>query len=201
MLVGMGVAALACIGLALAPTLVLPALARVAGGVTGSGPVVTGTVTIELVGVVGAMSPLLLVMALAVAIALAVALPRLLTARAGRVRTARLWDCGGGPMSARMQYTATSFAEPLQRVFENVLEPVQDVDVTHHKQSRYLVAAVAYRRSVPDRIERRLYEPMLAATAAWGRAGRRLATGSVHRYLGYGFVTLCGLLALLVVTR
>ena len=201
MLVGMGVAALACIGLALAPTLVLPALARVAGGVTGSGPVVTGTVTIELVGVAGAMSPLLLVMALAVAIALVVALPRLLTARAGRVRTARLWDCGGGPMSARMQYTATSFAEPLQRVFENVLEPVQGVDVTHHKESRYLVAAVAYRRSVPDQIERRLYEPMLAATAAWGRAGRRLATGSVHRYLGYGFVTLCGLLALLVVTR
>jgi hydrogenase-4 component B len=215
MLVGMGIAALACIGLALAPTLVLPTLAQVAGGVTGSGPVVTGTVTIELVGVAGAMSPLLLVMALAVAIALVVALPRLLaTLRdrrnaggwkpaepAGRVRTARLWDCGAGPLSARMQYTATSFAEPLQRVFENVLKPVQEVDITHHKESRYLVAAVAYRRSVPDRIERRFYEPMLAATAAWGRAGRRLATGSVHRYLGYGFVTLCGLLVLLVVTR
>ena len=28
-----------------------------------------------------------------------------------------------------------------------------------------------------------------------------LATGSVHRYLGYGFYALCGLLILLVVTR
>jgi hypothetical protein len=63
------------------------------------------------------------------------------------------------------------------------------------------VAAVAYRRSVPDRIETRLYAPILSATAAWGRAGRRLATGSVHRYLGYGFATLCALLVLLVVTR
>jgi hydrogenase-4 component B len=104
-------------------------------------------------------------------------------------------------MSARMEYTATSFAEPLQRVFDDVLDPVQDVDVTHHGESRYLVAAVAYRRSVPDRIETRLYTPVLAATAAWGRAGRRLASGSVHRYLGYGFATLCGLLVLLVVTR
>jgi hypothetical protein len=54
---------------------------------------------------------------------------------------------------------------------------------------------------VPDRIERRLYEPVLAVFAAWGRAGRRLAPGSVHRYLGYGFYSLCGLLILLVVTR
>jgi hypothetical protein len=104
-------------------------------------------------------------------------------------------------MSPRTEYTATSFAEPLQRVFDDVLDPVQDVDVTHHRESRYLVAAVAYRRSVPDRIETGLYAPVLSAAAAWGRAGRRLATGSVHRYLGYGFVTLCGLLVLLVVTR
>jgi hydrogenase-4 component B len=215
MLAGMGLAGAACVALALAPTLVLPAVAGVAAGVLDSGPAVQGALTIELIGVEGAMSPLLLAAALTVAIAAVVGTLRLLTARrarrnslpappaepAGRVRTARLWDCGGGPMSARMEYTATSFAEPLQRVFDDVLDPVQDVDVTHHRESRYLVAAVAYRRSVPDRIETRLYAPVLSAAAAWGRAGRRLATGSVHRYLGYGFATLCGLLVLLVVTR
>lgn len=200
MLAGMGVAGVACVTLALAPTLILPAVARVAGEVMGTGPAVHGAVTIELAGVAGAMSPLLLVTALAVAVAVVTVLLRLLTARRAR-RAARLWDCGAGPASARMEYTATSFAEPLQRVFDNVLDPVQDVDVTHHRESRYLVAAVEYRRSVPDRIERRLYAPVLAATAAWGRAGRRLATGSVHRYLGYGFAALCGLLVLLVVTR
>ena len=102
--------------------------------------------------------------------------------------------------AARMEYTATSFAEPLQRVFDNVLRPEQDVEVTHHRESAYLVQAVEYRRRVPDRIERRLYEPVLSAVAAWGRAGRRLATGSVHRYLGYGFYTVCGALLLLAVT-
>jgi hypothetical protein len=100
-----------------------------------------------------------------------------------------------------MEYTATSFTEPLQRVFDNVIDPVQDVHVTHHDESRYLVQAVAYRRTVRDRVERRLYAPVLSATAGWGQAGRRLATGSVHLYLGYGFAALCALLVPLAVTR
>src|SRR5690606_11086977 len=69
MLAGMALAGLACVGLAVLPTVVLPAVAGVAGGVTGSGPAVTGAVTIQLTGVSGTMSPLLLVAALAVATA------------------------------------------------------------------------------------------------------------------------------------
>ncbi|HEX8866807.1 MAG TPA: hydrogenase 4 subunit B, partial [Lentzea sp.] len=75
------------------------------------------------------------------------------------------------------------------------------VDVSHHQESRYLVQAVEYRRTVPDRIERRFYEPVLSLITAWGRAGRGLAPGSVHRYLGYGFYAVCGVLILLAVTR
>jgi hydrogenase-4 component B len=200
MLAGMALAALACAGLALAPMVVLPVLGRVAGDITGSGSPVAGTVTVRLVGIAGTLSPALLLVALLVAAVLVVALPRLFVARRAR-RSAPLWDCGAGAPSARMEYTATSFAEPLQRVFDNVLQPEQDVDVTHHRESEYLVSAVAYRRRVPDRMERRLYEPVLAAAAAWGLAGRRLATGSVHRYLGYGFYTMCALLVVLVVLR
>ncbi len=199
MLAGMGVAGVACVVLALAPD---PACCRrwqaSPRACLRTGPAVRGAVTIELAGVAGSLSPLLLATAVAGAIAVVVAALRLVTAAglaqcrrtepAGRA-AARLWDCGAGPLSARMEYTATSFAEPLQRVFDDVLQPEQDVDVTHHGESRYLVQAVEYRRRVPDRIERRLYEPVLAAAAAWGRAGRRLATGSVHRYLGYGFYT------------
>ncbi|WP_214402337.1 proton-conducting transporter transmembrane domain-containing protein [Pseudonocardia lacus] len=200
MLAGMALAGVACVVLAVAPTVVLPVLATVAGDLLAVAPPVSGAVTVELAGVTGALSPLLLATALALAAALVVVLPRLLVARRAR-RAARLWDCGAGPLSARMEYTATSFAEPLQRVFDDVLQPVQDIDVTHHRESAYLVQSVAYRRLVPDRVERRLYTPVLAAAAAWGRVGRRLGTGSVHRYLGYGFVGLCGLLVLLVLTR
>jgi hydrogenase-4 component B len=200
MVAAMSTAGLVCVGLAVAPMAVLPVLGGVAGGLTASGASVTGGVTIELVGISGTLSPMLLVVALGVAAVVVVALPRLLVARRAR-RVARLWDCGAGPLSQRMEYTATSFAEPLQRVFDNVLQPVQDIDITHHRESAYLVESVAYRRRVRDRMERRLYEPVLALFAGWGRVGRRMATGSVHRYLGYGFYPLCLLLIVLAITR
>ncbi|EWM18945.1 hydrogenase subunit [Kutzneria sp. 744] len=201
MLAGMGIAGAACVGLALFPTLVLPVIGSVASQVVGSAsPALADAVTVRLVGVAGSLSPLMLTIALVVAIVLVIGVLRAVASRRAR-RAARLWDCGAGPLSARMEYTATSFAEPLQRVFDNVLQPETDVDVTHARESSYLVEAVEYRRRVPDRIERRLYQPILTLIGAWGRAGRRLATGSVHRYLGYGFYTVCGLLILLVVTR
>jgi formate hydrogenlyase subunit 3/multisubunit Na+/H+ antiporter MnhD subunit len=205
----MGVAAVGCVVLAVLPSVVLPVVSSASGVVLGGGePAVAAAVTLRLTGVTGALSPLILTLALLAAFVLAAGVVQAVTTQrvnkraAQRARReARLWDCGAGPISARMEYTATSFAEPLQRVFDNVVQPETDVDVTHHEESRYLVAAVEYRRRVPDRIERRLYQPVLNLVAAWGRVGRRLATGSVHRYLGYGFYTVCALLLLLAVTR
>lgn len=201
MLAGMGVAGLACVVLAVAPMLVLGGVGDVAGQLAGSAdPVVRGAITVELSTVAGSLSPLLLTVALLIGVGAVVGAVRAVGARRAR-QAARLWDCGGGPLTARMEYTATSFAEPLQRVFDNVLEPEHDVDVTHARESAYLVESVAYRRRVPDRIERRLYQPIVRAVAAWGRAGRVLATGSVHRYLGYGFYAVTALLIVLAVTR
>jgi len=210
MLAAMGLAGAACLVLALLPTLALPAVASAGAAVLGpalgpaSAQVVTGALTVRLAGVTGVLSPLLLTLALLAATVAVAGAVRVVAARrrAWRARrVTRLWDCGGGPLSARMEYTATSFTEPLQRVFDAVLRPEQDVAVSHHEPSRYLVREVAYRRSVPDGVERRLYLPVLAAVDAWGRAGRRLATGSVHRYLGYGFYPVCGVLIMLAVIR
>ncbi|RSM85283.1 hydrogenase 4 subunit B [Kibdelosporangium aridum] len=201
MLAGMALAGGACVVLALLPNVVLLGVATASGIAVGAGdPAVSGAVSLRLVGVTGALSPLMLALALVAGVVVVVGILRFVAVRRAR-REARLWDCGGGPMSARMEYTATSFAEPLQRVFDDVVQPETDVDVSHHEESRYLVQAVEYRRRVPDRIERRLYEPILAVVSAWGRVGRRLATGSVHRYLGYGFYTVCAALILLAVTR
>jgi formate hydrogenlyase subunit 3/multisubunit Na+/H+ antiporter MnhD subunit len=197
MLAGMGLAGAACAVLALLPGTVLPALAGAAG--MTAGPAVTGLVTLRLSGVAGEVSPLLLALTLLAVMLAAAGWLRGLPARRAR-RAARLWDCGAGPLTARMEYTATSFAEPLQRVFDDVLAPETGIDVTHLDEARYLVAAVAYRRRVPDRIEHRLYRPVLNAVRAWGTAGRRLAPGSVHRYLGYGFYAVTALLIVLAVT-
>src|SRR5260370_18261909 len=96
-----------------------------------------------------------------------------------------------------MEYTAASFAEPLQRVFDDVLAPESDLDVTPHAESAYLVERVAYSRAVPDRIEHRLYNPVIHTVRRAGPAAGGLANGSVHRYLGYGFATAIVLLVLL----
>jgi len=207
MLAGMGLAGAACAALALVPGALLPAIGRAVAAAGWPGPVIrygtNGLVTIRLAGLAGEVSPLLLTLGLVIVMVATAAWLRALPARRaqGARRRARLWDCGGGPLTARMEYTATSFAEPLQRVFDDVVAPETRLDVTHLDEARYLVAAIEYRAQVPDRIERRLYQPILSAVAAWGSAARWLAPGSVHRYLGYGFYTVTAVLIILTVTR
>ncbi|QFY07656.1 hydrogenase 4 subunit B [Nonomuraea phyllanthi] len=198
MLGGTALAVACCVALAVAPTVVVPALGRAVAVVFPGRDVVRGELTLRLAGVSGGVSPLLIAVALLVSVMAVLVLVRVAATRRAR-RAARLWDCGAGPMSARMEYTATSFAEPLQRVFDNVLAPESDVDVTPMKESAYLVERVRFHARVPDRIEHRLYDPLIAAAAAVGRRARVLATGSVHRYLGYGFWALAGALVVLVV--
>jgi len=200
MLAGMGLAAAGCVVLALVPMLTAPALtAAVRVLDPRAGAAAGGQVTLHLAGIASSMSPLLIAAALATAVVGLLGGVRLVASRPRR--EARLWDCGGGPLSTRMEYTATSFAEPLQRVFDDVLRPEQDIDVTPHTESRYLVEAVQFHRRVPDRIERRLYAPVFAAVRAAGQAARVVANGSVHRYLAYGFYGFTGLLVALAVTR
>ncbi|MCX3061138.1 proton-conducting transporter transmembrane domain-containing protein [Streptomyces beihaiensis] len=198
MLVGAGLLAVGVVALAVAPGLFADGLGRAvsaATGPTGGGaPRGGGELGVRLADVSARMSPLWVVAALTAATLLAAGLPRLLARRRRRRVHARLWDCGGGAPTPRMAYTATSFAEPLQRVFDDVLAPEQDVDITPVRESAYLVDRVRFQRSVPDRIEHRLYEPVLRGLDRAGRAARRLANGSVHLYLGYGFAGLVVLL-------
>ncbi|MBB5120991.1 NADH-ubiquinone oxidoreductase [Streptomyces eurocidicus] len=196
MLLGMGLLGLGCTGLALVPGMLGDGLSRaVAVAAPGGGPPLTGdSLELRLEHLATSLSPLWAAAALAAGLLAALALVRV-TARRGRRSHVKLWDCGGGAPTARMSYTATSFAEPLQRVFDDVLAPEQGVDVTPVRASTYLVERVSFRRSVPDRIERRLYQPLIGAVDRLGEAARRLAPGSAHRYLGYGF---CGLVALLL---
>lgn len=202
---GMGLAAAACAALALAPGYLSGALTRVLATVPGiTAPGITGTATVPvpvrrdgaglgLTGLAGSMSPLVVALAVAVACIGVVAIGR----RRTRARRATpIWGCGGVHTEPQMEYTATSFAEPLTRVFDDVLRPQSDLEMTPYAESRYLIESARYRRAVPDRIEARLYPPLIDAATWWGERARALANGSVHRYLAYGLV---GLVAVLVV--
>ncbi|MFI1358337.1 proton-conducting transporter membrane subunit [Streptomyces sp. NPDC020898] len=201
MRVGMGLLAALCVALALVPGLLGEGLDRAvaAAGHTGTRPVSGGGLHVRLDEVSATLSPLWVVAALTVALGAVTATAGWAGRRRQRRTQARLWDCGGGAPTPRMAYTATSFAEPLQRVFDDVLAPEQDVDVTPVRESAYLVQRVNFRNRVPDRIEHRLYRPVLDLLATAGQSARRLAGGSVHAYLGYGFFGLVALLVVLVV--
>ena len=201
MLAGMALAATACMVCAVAPAVLSPVLTRVLISLPSLGGYAAGPVLgtyLRLPGLPGSMSPGLIAGALLVAVLLALGLARWGARHRPAAAVVPLWACGADALSSRMQYTATSFAEPLQRVFDNVLQPDTDVEVTHFAESQYLVEKVTYRTLLADPVEQRLYNPVVRAVTIWAQWVRRAHPGSVHLYLAYGAL---GLLVVLVIAR
>jgi formate hydrogenlyase subunit 3/multisubunit Na+/H+ antiporter MnhD subunit len=201
MMAGMALAAAACAVFAVAPAALGPLLKQVLAALPAVGGNEAGPALgayLRLPGIPGSMSPGLIAVALVVAVLLALGLGRWGLRHRPAAAVVPLWACGADSLSSKMQYTATSFAEPLQRVFDNVLKPETDVEVTHFAESQYLVEKVTYRTLLADPVEQRLYTPVVAAVTAWAQWVRRAHSGSVHLYLAYGAL---GLLIVLVVTR
>jgi formate hydrogenlyase subunit 3/multisubunit Na+/H+ antiporter MnhD subunit len=196
MAAGTALLAVPCLVLGVIPGAVMPLLARAAGTVLGGTPdPLRAGASLAIAGSADVVQPALLAMALLAGLALAWALARL-RARAG-ARRAEAWGCGREQQTPRMQYTATSFAEPLQRVFDDVLRPDRDLDVSHIAESRYFEQAITYRSRTDDAIERGAYRPLAVLAARWGEVARGAQNGSVHRYLAFGFAALVILLVVL----
>lgn len=197
MRVGLGLAAITCAVLGIAPAVAggsLDRVLKVLPSVRDKAPLADSAVTLRLAGIQGSMSPLLIACGLLGAGIVAAVVVRRLTRNTPR-RVVGIWANGGPERNSRQEFTATSFAEPLTRVFDDVLRPEHDVDVTPYAESAYLIESIKYRQRVPDRLEAAIYPPLLRAAEAWGQHSRRLADGRVHRYLAYGFF---GLIAALV---
>jgi len=199
MLAGMAIAAAACLVLAVAPSVVAPALRRAIAALPAARTVEftdLGAV-VRLPGLQGSIAPGVIAAGVGVA-ALAVAALARWCRRRPAPATLPLWACGADDLTPRMQYTATSFAEPLQRIFDDVLRPDTDIEVTHAAESQYLVDKITYRTKIADAIEDRFYTPVIQVVAAAAGIVRRAHTGSVHLYLAYGAL---GVLVVLVVAR
>ena len=198
MLAGMTLAAAACVTLAVTPAVTSPLFTHLGVGVPGLGGGVRWGPVVRLGGLHGAMSPLGVLAAVAAAAVVIVTVLGLTRRARPAAAAVPLWACGAGPLTARMQYTASAFAEPLQRVFTDVLRPDTDIEVTHLAESRYLLDRIRYRQQTVDVIEARLYVPILRLVGAGAEVIRRAHDGRLHRYLGYGTA---GLLIALAVAR
>jgi formate hydrogenlyase subunit 3/multisubunit Na+/H+ antiporter MnhD subunit len=200
MLIGMAAVGVGCVVIAVLPCVVAPTLQSVLDGVPAARHAdLTGLgIVLRLPGIDGSMSPTLLAAALAGAVLVVPALARWGARHRPEPVTSPLWACGADDLTPRMQYTATSFAQPLQRVFDDVLRPDTGIEVTHLEETHYHVARIAYRAEVSDAVEDRIYAPVLRTVAACARAVRSAHNGSVHLYLAYGVL---GVLIVLVVAR
>jgi hydrogenase-4 component B len=186
----------ACGVLGLAATLVLPAIAAVAGSLLDARePVATGDwLTVQVVGDFAGVSPL----AVGVALVLAVAATFALLVVAGASRRRRLyetWGCGRMLQTARMEYTATAFASPFTRVFDFFYRPVKRLDIEFHPESRFFVRKIQYENPTRSIVDEWLYRPVLATLRAGVRGARLMQSGSANLYLIY---ILAALLLMLV---
>jgi hydrogenase-4 component B len=200
MRLGMGLLALACIGLGVAPVAVVPALGRILAGVGGlpdTRAEFTLNVFVQTPSDFGQMSPTLMAFGLLLLLGLVPAILWLLRLNPQR-RLSDTWGCGRIGQTARMEYTATAFAEPLRRVFSEIYRPMKELTVDFHPGSKYFVRSIEYRSGITPWFEQSLYRPFLTSATFLAQQVRRLQAGSLHLYLLYIAVVLT---LLLVVAR
>jgi formate hydrogenlyase subunit 3/multisubunit Na+/H+ antiporter MnhD subunit len=118
----------------------------------------------------------------------------LLHIRSRSIRRVPLWDCGFEKVTNRMQYTATSFAMPLRRIFGflfSIKEHVRRLPETAH---RAFPEQLQYHLRIRDRFWIWIYQPIADASFWTSRRIGRMQHGRIQVYLIYSFVTIIVLL-------
>ncbi len=126
-----------------------------------------------------------------IALVLLLALVRVGLLRGRRIGRSVTWDCGYAAPSPRMQYTASSFAQPLTLFFRRVL-----CQKTHGQPPHGLFPHHgAFESHSPDVMREQVYAPAFTwMRAALGKM-RRIQEGRLQLYVMYIALTLLVLLA------
>jgi formate hydrogenlyase subunit 3/multisubunit Na+/H+ antiporter MnhD subunit len=181
------VLALACVAIGVLSPLLVLGLSPLLSELTG----LPGDVVRESLGrgVRGLTAVTACSLGLVVAAGLTAALRRWLLA--GReVTTGVTWDCGYAAPSARMQYTGSSFSQPLTALVRTVLRPRGDVV----RVSGFFPRAAAFHTETPDVLTDLVYGPTLRGIRRGLSSFRWLQHGRVQLYVLYIALTLLGLL-------
>jgi len=200
MLAGMALLALGCIALGGLPFVAVPMLGGILSGLGGL-PDTHAAFTLNLSLVApnnfASVSPTMVGIGLLVLLGL-IPLVMLVLRVNRRLRVSDSWGCGRVGQTPRMEYTATSFAEPLRRVFAELYRPTKELSITFHPDSKYFVQSIEYRSQIMPWFEKALYGPLLQFIGLLARLTRQLQSGSVHIYL---FYISFALLILLLIAR
>lgn len=104
-------------------------------------------------------------------------------ARSRPARQFITWECGFGNLSPRTQYTATSFAQPISRLFGAIYRYAVEINVGGGNRRHFpdMVGAETVHEAY---LETRIYAPLLRGLRrVSGIVLMRLQAGSIHQYL------------------
>jgi len=107
-----------------------------------------------------------------------------------KVEESVTWGCGYAQPTARMQYTASSFAQPLTDLFKPLLGTRKKVSAPRG----YFPSDAALKTETPDMFSEKIYEPVFVRIGTGLSRLRWLQQGSVQLYVLYIALTLLALL-------
>lgn len=195
---GMMLLAALCVVAGILPGIFIDALAPTTKLLIGqSMPVQSGEPYLSIVPIAASRSSydglLVLLFMVFSTTAAAVMIHRLASAK---LRRGPAWDCGYPDPSPATQYTASSFAQPIRRVFGTSLfrarERVEMPPPGDMKPARFKV-------EISDPIWDALYAPIADAVAAVAERLNVLQFLSIRHYLSFVFAALVGLLLVLAI--
>jgi hydrogenase-4 component B len=130
--------------------------------------------------------------AAALALILAFARSRLLAGRS--VRSHGTWDCGYIKPAPRMQYTASSYAEPMTVLFRRLLGEKRRF--TPPEGLFPATGSARFASETPDRVKDGFFVPLFSAVLTACDALKRFQQGNLNLYILYLLATLVILLAI-----
>jgi hydrogenase-4 component B len=175
-----------CVAVARAPDLTIALLSPSLESLT---PGAGGAPVAVVVSPLGAVA-----MLVALALALGLMLRWLLASRAAGVRRARTWGCGYARPAPRMQYTASSFAEPITRIFQPLLRSRVEGALVKGQWPEF----AAWWSATPDRVLAELWDPMFKSVERALLLLRGLQRGLLSTYLLYIVLTVLALVASMI---
>jgi hydrogenase-4 component B len=175
-----------CVAIGLAPVLVWPAIARAVG--TWS-PSWQGTETSAPLALLGRVNIVLALLATSAAMLL------LRRARQNGVARALTWDCGYAAPTARMQYTASSYAGIITEWFAFILRPRRE----DRRPDVLFPARASFEEHTPETVLDFVVKPAGRAVLKVSSTARRFQHGRVQAYLMYLLFGLAALTAVVLI--
>ncbi len=107
------------------------------------------------------------------------------------------WGCGLIAVDPMFQSSASGFTEPVLRIFDDVINPGRDIEVSHGSESTYLSQRhLRANLAKSDLFEDRLMRPVISTVEKVSSRVRVIQGGSIHLYLIYAFIGLISVIAL-----